>query len=161
MDLLKFHPTDGPPQAFPDDDWPSEEERRERLSHLRWGHVKIFGKGRKQVIDTVPPRFLQPIVYSLLPNLAAFKAVLEFHNIGPGDGTEEQIAAFLKSQARGLIVFGSPRTAKTLAVLRASAGSEVTTSQRLLLIGRKTVSVSGHSRGLLSSRETCSSMTWT
>jgi hypothetical protein len=116
MDLLKFHPTDGPPQAFSDIDRPSEEERKERLSHLRWGHVRVFGKGRKQVIDAVPSLFLQPVIYSSLPSVTAFKAVLEFHNIGPGDGTEEQVAAFLKSQARGLIVFGSPRTAKTLAV---------------------------------------------
>jgi hypothetical protein len=115
MDLFKFDPIDRPPQ-MPDEDWPGEEERKERLSHLRWGHRKVFGNGTKQVIDAVPPLFLQQIVYSQLPNLAAFNAVLEFHNIGPGDSTEEQIAAFLKSQARGLIAFGPPRTAKTRAV---------------------------------------------
>ena len=116
MDLFKFDPIDKSPQT-PEDDWPSKDERRERRSHLHWGHIKRFPNGSKRVIDAVPGLFLPPIIYSSLPNVAAFNAILEFHNIGSGDGCDdEQVKRFLKSSARGLIAFGPPRTGKTRAV---------------------------------------------
>jgi hypothetical protein len=59
--------------------------------------------------------YLQPIKFELLPNPAAFKATLEFHNVGPGDN-EEQNKAYLESGARGCIAFGPPGTAKTRSV---------------------------------------------
>ncbi|HEY2626272.1 MAG TPA: hypothetical protein VGI41_05920 [Candidatus Udaeobacter sp.] len=112
MDLFKFDPIDKPPRT-PEDDWPSEEERRERRSHLEWGHIKCFPKGFRRVIDAVPHIFLEPIIYSSLPNVAAFNAVLAFHSIGPGDGRSPQLKLYLKSISRGLIAFGPPRTGKT------------------------------------------------
>jgi hypothetical protein len=116
MDLFKFDPIDRPPQMA-DEDWPGEEERNERRSHLEWGHIKRFRNGAKRIIDAVPRLFLQPMIYSSLPNVAAVNAVLDFHNIGPGDGCDdEQVERFLKSTARGLIAFGPPRTGKTRAV---------------------------------------------
>jgi len=58
--------------------------------------------------------YLRPIKFELLPNSVASKAILEFHNIGPGDGTnDEQINAYLESHSRGCIAFGPSGTAKT------------------------------------------------
>jgi len=113
MELLEFHPLHTPPYTG-ETDWPSETERNEHWSHLRWGYAKRCRSGRKLVIDAVPALYLQPIKFELLPNPAAFKAMLDFHNIGPGDGTDdEQINAYFKSQARGCIAFGPSGTAKT------------------------------------------------
>jgi hypothetical protein len=64
MDLLKFSPTDGPPQILSDIDWPSEKQREERLSHLGWGHIKVFGNGSKQVIDAVPLLFAADCLFA-------------------------------------------------------------------------------------------------
>jgi hypothetical protein len=118
MELLGFHPRDNAPQPeLRGTEWPSETKRRERWSHLQSDHVEKFRNGHELVFDAVPPLFLQPIKFELLPNPAAFKSVLEFHSIGPGDGeNDERIHAFLESEARGLIAFGPPRTGKTRSV---------------------------------------------
>ena len=113
MELLEFHPLDTPPYAD-ETDWPSETERKERWSRLHCGYAKAY-RGIKMVIDAVPALFLRPIKFELLPNPAAFKATLEFHNVGPGD-TEEQNKAYLESGARGCIAFGPTATAKTRSV---------------------------------------------
>jgi len=56
-------------------------------------------------------------VSTSLPNVDAYNAVQDFHNVSPGDGSdEEQVAKYLKSSVRGLIAFGPPRTGKTRAV---------------------------------------------
>jgi hypothetical protein len=113
MELLQLHPLHTPPYAD-ETDWPSETERNERWSHLRFGHVKRYPSGHTSVIDAVPPLYLQPIKFELLPNPAACKAMLEFHNIGLGDGTNDaQTNAYLESHSRGCIAFGPSGTAKT------------------------------------------------
>lgn len=170
MDLFKFNPIDKPPQK-PEDDWPSEEERRELWSHVYTGHIKRFPNGYKKVIDAVPPLFLQPIIYSSLPNVAAFNAVLEFHSIGPGDGGNDALVeAFLKSSGRGSLRSDLQEAAKrgrfsrdlsnfTFGVLRTSAGSELTTLEHWLLIERMTVSLKRYLPASRHLRITCSLMT--
>jgi len=116
MELLEFH-TLHTPTYTEEIDWPSESERNEHWSHLRWGYAKRCRSGRRLVIDAVPALYLQPIRFELLPNPAAFKAILEFHNVGPGDGTDdEQTNAYCKSRARGCVAFGQTGTAKTRSV---------------------------------------------
>ena len=114
MELLEFHPLHTPPYAD-ETEWPDEGRRKELWSHLRGGHLKRFSRGPELVIDAVPPLYLQPIRFELLPNPAAFKTMLQFHNVGPGDD-EEQNKVYLESRARGCIAFGPPATAKTRSV---------------------------------------------
>ena len=94
MELLEFHPLHTPPYAG-ETEWPEETIRKERWSRLNCGYAKSCRSGRKLVIDAVPALYLRPIKFELLPNPGAFKSTLEFHDVGPGDGTnDDQIKAY-------------------------------------------------------------------